>query len=311
MPVTSPSILSSMALNSADSSSIASRLSASGTRRVSAAGRDDALHGRDQLANRLQRRLGREARRPSTQSKQSTRSPGPAPRGNRASRSSRASVLFPTWTSVPSASWMDAVSSDARSQPCGWLNTIASEPRSTTRTNNRSGAVCCSACTVAARSSRAAHGRRPLRRHQACCRSVADRAGASEARGQNVGERDDRPSSLRQTAWAYQTPMRRPYTSGRESRSARGGHSRLPERCAAASSRMGDRSSRASRLTRTSTMLGLRVEVVLPHMRQNHRLRHDLAGIPHQIFEQGELAAGASSIAVSRRARRAETADRE
>src|SRR3954464_8975328 len=36
--------------------------------------------------------------------------------------------------------------------------------------------------------------------------------------------------------------------------------------------------------------VGLRVEVVFPHVRQDHRLRHDLAGVAHQIFEQHELA---------------------
>src|SRR5207248_8107560 len=33
----------------------------------------------------------------------------------------------------------------------------------------------------------------------------------------------------------------------------------------------------------------LRVEAVFPHVRQNHRLRHDLAGVAHQVLEQGEL----------------------
>src|SRR5579871_4914996 len=34
----------------------------------------------------------------------------------------------------------------------------------------------------------------------------------------------------------------------------------------------------------------LRIEVVVPHVRQDHRLRYDLAGVPHQILEQRELA---------------------
>src|SRR5436190_15594794 len=36
--------------------------------------------------------------------------------------------------------------------------------------------------------------------------------------------------------------------------------------------------------------VGLRIEVIGPHMRQDHRLRDDPAGIPHQILEQRELA---------------------
>src|SRR5438045_7638306 len=34
----------------------------------------------------------------------------------------------------------------------------------------------------------------------------------------------------------------------------------------------------------------LRVEAVVPHVRQDHRLRDDLAGVAHQILEQRELA---------------------
>src|SRR5262245_52818615 len=33
----------------------------------------------------------------------------------------------------------------------------------------------------------------------------------------------------------------------------------------------------------------LGIERVLPHMRQNHRLRYDLPGVSHQVFEQREL----------------------
>src|SRR5712692_9815975 len=36
--------------------------------------------------------------------------------------------------------------------------------------------------------------------------------------------------------------------------------------------------------------VGLRIEVVFPDMRQDHRLRHNLAGVAHQVFEQPELA---------------------
>src|SRR3954471_16488707 len=34
----------------------------------------------------------------------------------------------------------------------------------------------------------------------------------------------------------------------------------------------------------------LRIEAVVPHVRQDHRLRHDAARISHQVFEQCELA---------------------
>src|SRR6476620_4018773 len=36
--------------------------------------------------------------------------------------------------------------------------------------------------------------------------------------------------------------------------------------------------------------VGLRIEVVLPDMRQNHRLRDDAPDVAHQVFEQRELA---------------------
>src|SRR5689334_5658063 len=36
--------------------------------------------------------------------------------------------------------------------------------------------------------------------------------------------------------------------------------------------------------------VGLRVEVVLPHVRQDHRFRDDDAGMAHQVLEEGELA---------------------
>ena len=116
---------------------------------VGAAGADDALH-------RL-RSAGGSARAP-TASRASRRSSAmttidsvtmPSAARNRASRSSRASVLFPTCTSVPSAEPERRRSRACDgSQPSGWLSTIASTPRSTTRTNSRSGAVCCSARTV-------------------------------------------------------------------------------------------------------------------------------------------------------------------
>src|SRR5258708_6462448 len=35
--------------------------------------------------------------------------------------------------------------------------------------------------------------------------------------------------------------------------------------------------------------IGLRIEVVLPDVREDHRFRDDLAGIPHQIFQQREF----------------------
>src|SRR3954452_17102497 len=36
--------------------------------------------------------------------------------------------------------------------------------------------------------------------------------------------------------------------------------------------------------------VGLRIEVVLPDVRQDHRLRDHLAGVAHQIFEEREFA---------------------
>src|SRR3954451_19499883 len=36
--------------------------------------------------------------------------------------------------------------------------------------------------------------------------------------------------------------------------------------------------------------VGLRIEVVFPDVRQDHRLRYDLAGVANQIFEQHDLA---------------------
>src|SRR6476469_4788676 len=36
--------------------------------------------------------------------------------------------------------------------------------------------------------------------------------------------------------------------------------------------------------------VGLGIEVVLPHVRQNHRLRNDSSGVAHQVLEQRELA---------------------
>src|SRR5437879_4693864 len=36
--------------------------------------------------------------------------------------------------------------------------------------------------------------------------------------------------------------------------------------------------------------VGLRIEAVFPDVRQNHRLRHDAAGVAHEVFEKGELA---------------------
>src|SRR4051794_6830678 len=36
--------------------------------------------------------------------------------------------------------------------------------------------------------------------------------------------------------------------------------------------------------------IGTWIEVVTPHVRQDHRLRDDLAGVAHQVLEQGELA---------------------
>src|SRR5262245_29846778 len=35
--------------------------------------------------------------------------------------------------------------------------------------------------------------------------------------------------------------------------------------------------------------VGLRIEVVLPHVRENHRFRDDLPGVAHQELEQREL----------------------
>src|SRR5919199_1157498 len=36
--------------------------------------------------------------------------------------------------------------------------------------------------------------------------------------------------------------------------------------------------------------VGLWIEVVLPHVRQDHRLRHDAPGIAHQVLEEREFA---------------------
>src|SRR5205823_12781040 len=33
----------------------------------------------------------------------------------------------------------------------------------------------------------------------------------------------------------------------------------------------------------------LRIEAVLPHMREDHRLRHDFAGVAHQVLQESEL----------------------
>src|SRR5258708_38838766 len=36
--------------------------------------------------------------------------------------------------------------------------------------------------------------------------------------------------------------------------------------------------------------ISLRVEVVLPHVRKDHRLRDHFARVPHQVLEQGKFA---------------------
>ena len=73
----------------------------------------------------------------------------PSAARKRPSRSWRASMLLPTCTSVPSGSRSDMVSSVDGSQPSGHAeDQMPPVPRSTTRTNNRSGAVSCSALTV-------------------------------------------------------------------------------------------------------------------------------------------------------------------
>src|SRR5258706_14174511 len=88
---------------------------------------------------------------------------------------------------------------------------------------------------------------------------------------------------------AYQTPRRRPY--------ARAGRSR------SGADDIADASHRVQQLflERPIDLLaqtahqdiddvGLRIEAVIPDVRQDHRLRDDLAGVAHEIFEQGELA---------------------
>jgi hypothetical protein len=36
--------------------------------------------------------------------------------------------------------------------------------------------------------------------------------------------------------------------------------------------------------------VGLRIEMIIPNVLQQHGAGHDLAGMPHQIFEQAEFA---------------------
>src|SRR5215831_21013793 len=88
---------------------------------------------------------------------------------------------------------------------------------------------------------------------------------------------------------AYQTPIRSPYTGSRASRSGADDIAHAPDGV-------------QQLLLETAIDLlaqaadedvhdvGLRVEAVVPHVRQNHRLRNDLAGVAHQVLEQRELA---------------------
>ena len=148
--VTSLSILSSMVLNSVVSSSRASPVPLSDTRESV---RPVRMMRRTAS---VKRRIGDIAdcvtSQPPLRAVTTIRKVTiPSAARNRASRSSLGSVLLPTCTSVPFASRTDAVSSRLGSHPFGLLSTTASTPRSTTRTNSRSGAACCSARTVAAR----------------------------------------------------------------------------------------------------------------------------------------------------------------
>src|SRR5437016_4966181 len=54
----------------------------------------------------------------------------------------------------------------------------------------------------------------------------------------------------------------------------------------------------------------LRIEVVLPHVREDHRLRDDTAGVAHQVFEERELArADVDDLAGARHAPRQQMED--
>ena len=76
------------------------------------------------------------------------------------------------------------------------------------------------------------------------------------------------------------------YTTSRR----RGSCSPRRARCAAAVARSPCRSCDRSRRNVHVDHVGLRIEVIVPHVLQQHRAGHDLAGMPHQIFEQAELA---------------------
>src|SRR6266850_5754999 len=56
--------------------------------------------------------------------------------------------------------------------------------------------------------------------------------------------------------------------------------------------------------------VGLRVEIVFPHVRQDHRLRDDASGVAHHVFEQRELTrAKVDRLAVARDAARQQIED--
>src|SRR2546423_3031149 len=88
---------------------------------------------------------------------------------------------------------------------------------------------------------------------------------------------------------AYHTPRRSPYADGGGSRSA-------ADDITHASHRMEQLLVEApiDLLAQAAHEhvddVGLGIEAVIPHVRQDHRLRDDLAHIAHQILEQRELA---------------------
>ena len=147
---TSPSILSSMALNSDVSSSIASSCRADRHARVGAPGADDPPDGLRQPADRLQRRLRRQpaaGQRDDDDRQRDEAERGAEPRQQVLARFGALPDLHER-----AVRQLQPTRSRASTDPSlrGLLRTTASTPRSTTRTNSRSGAVCCSARTVSA-----------------------------------------------------------------------------------------------------------------------------------------------------------------
>ena len=220
MPVTRPSILSSMALNSGVSSSIASSLpSPSGHALVGAARADDAAHRAASAAGSADSADCVASHPPvSATTTIEQRDDARARRETARSRSSRASVLFPTWTSVPSRERARGRSpAVAGSHPSRLLRTIASAPRSTTRTNRRSGAVRCSALHGVGERARARRARRRPRTRRACGWMIWSIALRQRRGGQVVGERRRWRSRPTRTASRTRAPGagRRPDAGGR------------------------------------------------------------------------------------------------